>query len=333
MARSSALRLDEAFSEPLDLLGDSDHKFHDVYTPQAEIGREKIGVSESLLSGAEEYFSKFKQYDYVYWLLQRAIATFPEPPSGLALDIGSGFGNTVIPLLENFPNLSVIATDISPDLLAILRREVVTRGYQDRCSVVAMDAHGDYFKPEIADNAFGCAVLHHMIDPLKVVSNVLKALKPGGRAVFFEPFEPGHAVLRIAYSQILAEAKRRYVAWRRPFRFLGAQNRDIEVRTHRKALPGGMAWENVDDKWMFTREHFQRIADALKVTDLKIERLHPIEGMFENQTRVALKAYGGVDPDELPKWAWDILKRFDDQYFSPEQKNDLVIEGQITFVR
>jgi SAM-dependent methyltransferase len=266
-------------------------------------------------------------------LLQRAIQRFPHPPSGVVLDVGSGFGNTVIPLLQEYPALSIIASDISPDLLAILRREADRRGAAGRCATVAFDLHGDYFHPGIVDAVFGGAILHHLVDPLAAMKIVLSALRPGGRAVFFEPFQAGFAVHRIAYEQILQEARRRKLD-SPAFRFLNALSRDINVRTHQRVLPDtGMRWEQLDDKWMFTRGHFEKIAEALNVTSLHIEQIAEPENMIVNHARQSLIGYGGVDPQTLPEWAWDILRRFDDDYLSPDLKRELIVEGIVTFVK
>jgi SAM-dependent methyltransferase len=327
------VHVQDYFESRLFDLGTTDPKYAGVFAPEAEIGQEKVGVSDFLLSRAEEYFERFQHFGYAWDLLQRSIRNFPSPPSGLALDIGSGFGNTVIPLLQNFPELAIVATDISPDLLGILRRETRKRGLDARCGAVAMDSHGDYFKSGVADVAFGCAVLHHLIDPLKAVTNILKALKPGGRAVFFEPFQAGFVMCRIAYEEILAEARRRDVSGP-AFRFLNDLSRDIYVRTHQRMLPDiSMEWRQLDDKWLFTRTHFERIAEALNVSQLTIEQIAAPEDLFTRQADISLRQYGGVDPNELPSWAWEILRRFDDEHCSNDLKQELTLEGIVTFIR
>jgi SAM-dependent methyltransferase len=327
------MQTQQFFTCPLVDLGTTDAKYAGVFAPEPEIGKEKVGVSELLLSRAEEYFDRFQHFGYAWDLLQRSIRSFPAPPSGLVVDIGSGFGNTVIPLLENYPELSVIATDISPDLLSILRREARKRGLDERCGTVAMDSHGDYFQAGVADAAFGCAVLHHLIDPLTAVANVLKALKPGGRAVFFEPFQAGFVLCRIAYEEILSEARRRQV-WGPAFRYLTDLSRDIHVRTHQRMTPdAGMEWHQLDDKWLFSRVHFEKIADALNVRSITIEQIATPDSLFTRQARVSLREYGGIDPEELPSWGWDILRKFDEEHCSDELKQELTLEGIVTFVR
>jgi SAM-dependent methyltransferase len=322
------------FEVPLVDLGKENEKFRGVLCPEPEVSLPKIGVSESLLSGAEEYFRKFQQFSYIYGLMKAELDSVNCSPTGLAVDFGSGFGNTVIPLLEHFPQLKVIATDISPDLLAILRREAFKREINNRCAVVAMDAQRDYFKPEIADVTFGCAMLHHMADPEKVVRTALKILKPGGHAIFFEPFELGCTISRLAYLEILATAKRQN-EWGPGFDFLANLNMDIIVRAHRHRYPGfSEQWYNLDDKWLFTREYFEKICVSAGASKVHIRGLHEPEKQFRTQTKVALTAYGNLPyPDSLPQWAWDILDRYDNEHFSPELKRELTIEAAVVFTK
>lgn len=320
----------------------------EVYMPQPEASLPKHGVSAAFLADAEEYFTRFKNYGYLYTLMSETFKRLDYTPEGLVVDFGSGFGNSVIPLLENY-DIQVIATDISPNLLQILKREARLRGFQDRCSAVAQDAQNCYFLPKRADLVVGCAVLHHMVEPLAVVRAATTVLKSGGKAVFFEPFELGHQILQIAYRQILAEAKQRKENGA-GFDYLAALNQDIHARTHRGNFAQAKniwknplsktnweallfkdrcnnRWKELDDKWLFCASHFKKISDELGCK-IEILPLHDNQHQFTRQTKVALESYGGLKcPDALPDWAWSILNDFDENYFSPEGLLDLPIEA------
>lgn len=297
-----------------------------VLVPEPETSLPKIGVSPAFLAHAEDYFTRFQNYGYLYTLMSETFKKLNYVPNGLVVDFGSGFGNSVIPLLENY-DVKVVATDISPDLLRILKREAAAKGFSERVSAVAQDAQNCYFVPQRADLVVGCAVLHHMVNPMAVVRAATTVLKPGGRAVFFEPFELGHQILRIAYLQILEEAKRRRVKGK-GFDYLTALNTDIYVRTYRNKLEHWKyTWKDLDDKWLFCANHFKQISDELGCK-IEVLPLHDNQHQFTRQTKVALEAYGGLKvPEALPDWAWKILNDFDENYFSPEALNDLPIEA------
>ena len=93
------------FSAPLADLGSTDLKYAGVLCPEPELNLPKIGVTETLLSGAEDYFKKFENFSYIFGLLKGELDALGVEPRGIAIDFGSGFGNTVIPLLENYRDL------------------------------------------------------------------------------------------------------------------------------------------------------------------------------------------------------------------------------------
>jgi SAM-dependent methyltransferase len=330
----ASLPVADLFTVPLVDLGNSVPKYGGILCPEPELGRPKIGVTETLLSGAEDYFLKYQSFSYWLSLLNAEMKALRRDPVGLAVDFGSGFGNTVIPLLEHCPDLRILATDISPDLLAILRREAIKRGLMERCAVVALDVQRDYLRSEFADLVFGSAILHHLADPESLVRIALKILKPGGHAIFFEPFEEGHAVMRLAFSEILREAKRRRETGP-GFDFLEGINTDIAVRTHRRSYPGwDKKWFELDDKWLFTRSFFDRINLAVGTTDLVVRPLHGVESPFTIHTRNVLTSYAGLpDRNALPNWAWDILRRYDEDTFSEDMKRQLIIEGAVIITK
>ncbi len=252
----------------------------------------------------------------------------------MAVDFGSGSGNTVIPLLENFPDLAIIATDISPDLLAILLREVTKRGARDRCAAVAFDAQNDYLQEGIAEIVFGGAVLHHLVEPEALLRTTMKVLKPGGHAIFFEPFEDGHSVLRLAYEEILGRAaEKRETA--PGFDFLRALATDIAVRSHRRGYPGfSDKWIHLDDKWLFTHAYFDEVCDLVGASKVQVRPINAPDSPFTAQTRSAFEHYAGLEPDQaIPKWAWEILRRYDEDAFSHDMRKDLVIEGAVVITK
>jgi len=336
-ARPERLGIEELnryFSAPLADLGSTDPKYAGVLCPEPELNLPKIGVTETLLSGAEDYFKKFENFSYIFGLLKGELDALGVEPRGIAIDFGSGFGNTVIPLLENYRDLSIVATDISPDLLAILLREATKRGIADRCACVALDAQRDYFAEGVADIVFGGAVLHHLAEPDALLKTVVRILKPGGHAIFFEPFENGHSVLRLAYEEILQRAKAEQ-ATGPGFDFLAGLAKDIAVRSHRRAYPGfSEAWFNLDDKWLFTNSYFDRMRQLTGASDLHIRPFNNRLQPFTKHTRNSLVNYAGLTvPDSLPDWAWEVLRRFDEDAFSTDMRNDLVIEGAVVITK
>jgi ubiquinone/menaquinone biosynthesis C-methylase UbiE len=100
------------------------------------------------------------------------------------VDFGCGSGaNTA--LLAN-RGAHVWAIDISEDLLRLAQRRLSVSGCAGGATFIAGSAHDIPFADDSIDVVFGIAILHHL-DLDLVAREVLRVLKPGGRAIFQEP--------------------------------------------------------------------------------------------------------------------------------------------------
>jgi SAM-dependent methyltransferase len=288
--------------------------------------KQKAGVTSQFVDDAAMYHAKYANYDRWKWLLKKALdqLALPDTPA-LVLDVGSGSGNSVLPMLELLPGCRVVATDISPNLLMILRDALAEREYLDRCLLVSGDLTEVRFTEGAFDLAVGAAILHHVIDPAPVVEACLQALKPGGAAIFYEPFEAGNVILRIAYEQILSRTDE-FPLSADAARVLAAFCRDYEVRSGSDKT--GAIFREIDDKWLFTKSYFEEIARQVGAS-VTIFPLHESDQQFRKQTVTNLRLTLGSE-DALPPAAWEVIDYFDN-VFSPEFKRELVIEGCIIF--
>lgn len=100
-------------------------------------------------------------------------------PTDKVLEIGCGTGLFTRKVHE-LTGAHVVATDVSEELLSIARKE-----YPDGEFVIA-DAMKLQFPNASFDVVFGSSILHHL-DFEKVMPELFRVLKPGGRVVFAEP--------------------------------------------------------------------------------------------------------------------------------------------------
>jgi SAM-dependent methyltransferase len=319
------IELPQLFAEPLEDLGDANPDFRGILAPVSERGAAKTGVTAQFLERAADYHASYANVEYFRLLIDVTLARLAMPPAPRAiLDIGSGSGNSVIPLLDRFPDAFVVAVDLSPQLLAILRDHLEREPrYRGRHALVCMDASRDLYRPQAFDLAVGAAILHHVIEPQRVLQACASALAPGGTAIFFEPFEAGHDLLLLAYRAILAEAERRAERGA-GMDMLQRLVTDYEVR---KASGDDPVLRGLDDKWLFTRSFFR---DAGRGEWAQCE-VHPINGQVSpltEQTRTNLQLGLGAEMDALPGWAWQRLAEFESA-FSPAAREDLLFEGAV----
>ena len=122
------------------------------------------------------------------------------------LDIGSGGGTTVFPLLELYPRAEIIASDLSLNLLRELRQWHADH-YPDgaRLSLLQLNAEDTVFDDAQLDVVMGADVLHHLPELGKVFVEIDRILKPDGVALFFEGFESGFQLLSLVMQLLIAK--------------------------------------------------------------------------------------------------------------------------------
>jgi ubiquinone/menaquinone biosynthesis C-methylase UbiE len=300
--------------------------FRGVLTPVPELGEKREGIDAVFLDNAEDYYKKYQGFDYWKSLIEQACSKIGLTDVTTIVEFGCGFGNSTLPLLEIFPAAHIIATDLSPNLLSILKRLLDARGLAHRCTPVAMDAHKDYIENNYADLVIGSAILHHLVKPELFVERAMQILKPGGAAIFFEPFEAGNALLRLICLTIAEEADRRKLS-NRAIEWLRTIPATLEPQIMRHETSD---WADRNDKWAFPRSVLERIARDVRA-ELMVYPIHDNIGQFTRHFTYMLQTYRGMAKEALPQWCWDIFDRFDRRLFSPEMLLDLPLEGAIIF--
>ncbi|MFY2599302.1 class I SAM-dependent methyltransferase [Achromobacter xylosoxidans] len=314
-------------------LSASDSRYKGVLTPSSEVDAPKIGISEQFLSHAAVYDQKYEHADPVSVLLKRAFELTNFQKSGRleVLDIGTGSGkNSIIPLRTIFPNARFIATDLSPDLLAILLAHADKSGFRSSIACVCTDAMESHFVPGRFDVVTGIAILHHLIDPTRALRAAYTALRKDGVAVFFDPFE-GFALIRIIFSLILEKAPTCPGEIEDDvLRFLRAMITDIEARTG--SDKSAERFRHMDDKWLFTRTFVEREAKNAGFREVQILAKDTTETAIRDYVSDLLRLGLGKPQEALPSWAWAYVDLVESS-LSTEMKNDLVFEGAIVLVK
>jgi SAM-dependent methyltransferase len=312
------------------------------------------GVTAGFTEHAMEYSERFDNTDYYRWLLRNTFrflewSDFSSPRRILDLGVGSGSSTQV--LLEMFPNAEVVACDISAQMLQLVRQRLAKQpGMPERCISIQLDSERLRFQPNHFDLVVGMAMLHHLFHPERAIQQSFHALKLGGHAIFFDPFEPGKALLGLAAREIAERLQCNRLALL-PHRILGRLTRilgrlkldglvpkpkvitlintlldyanGIAVMAQRdKTLP---IFQRLDDKWIFTKDYLEEQGGAAgfsRTWTIPIAEVGP--NYFENQARCMLREQrlDGV----MPQWAWNVFGRLD-RAFSAEFKQELFAEG------
>ena len=132
---------------------------------------------------------------------RETVARAQARPGQTVLDLCAGTCDLAL-LLGNTvgPTGRVVACDLNAEMLAIGRRKVATRGYDDRIACVLGNAEGLQFDDASFDALTVAFGIRNVTNIPKALAEMFRVLKPGGRAVCLEFSRPTTAVLRKAYD-------------------------------------------------------------------------------------------------------------------------------------
>jgi SAM-dependent methyltransferase len=114
--------------------------------------------------------------------LVKALGEWPAEPFDDALEIGSGTGYFSLNLLQLGAIERLVATDISPEMLSTLAKTAAR--LEVKAETTVTDAETLPFEDQSFDLVFGHAVLHHLPDLDRALSEFHRVLRPGGALAF-----------------------------------------------------------------------------------------------------------------------------------------------------
>lgn len=247
-----------------------------------------------------------------------------------ALELGAGFGSGTYAMASLNKDLKIIATELSTAMLARHKKDGEKKFPENEKQIVRCQINADesFFKDGAFDIVFGTAILHHVFEPLNIIKEAGRILKPNGIAIFTEPFEPAYGLLKIAYEFLLLMEKNK----RFPFKHIS-----LTIKQRNYLLNCINIWNkinvdsphskedllNLDDKWFFPYEYFDETArNAGFETILKLPATFPNEQLIEHLCKV----HTSGNNVELPPIIFDIIKIIDGA-FSKKQKRCMPGDG------
>ena len=294
----------------------------------------KATISDQFRANAADYHARYAAAGHFQALFEQALSATATviPPAPLVLDLGSGSGvNSVAPCLRLFPGARLVATDLSAELLAILGENLGLMEARDQVACIVMDAMGDHVAHGAFDLVTGASILHHLLRPQLGLAAAARALKPGGKAIFFEPFD-GYSLIRLAYRRILGEAPLHRDDPLHPAiaAVLDAMSIDIAARTE----PDTTAphFPHLDDKWLFAPERIEAWARKLGFSSVEFVPHNDGPNLYRKVVEVQVRLSTGRDDLQAPRWALAILDEFD-AAIPPLIKRRMILEGSIVLTR
>jgi SAM-dependent methyltransferase len=124
---------------------------------------------------------------------------FKQLPGGRVLDVATGRGNFVQALMEGLPAFEEITgIDNSPRAIAAASEAVK----HEKVRFIQMDATCLDFPDASFDMVCISNSLHHLPDPLKVLSEMVRVLKLGGKLVVSEMYRDNQAETQLTHIEL-----------------------------------------------------------------------------------------------------------------------------------
>jgi len=106
---------------------------------------------------------------------------------GLLLDLGTGPGYLPIEIVKRSSAISCDGIDLSGRLIKMARRNAMKAGVADRLNFEVGNAANLRFENESYDMVISTGMLHMLKDPVRVLMECYRVLRPGGEAWIYDP--------------------------------------------------------------------------------------------------------------------------------------------------
>ena len=169
---------------------------------------EKRAISSKKLQNRLNLNSKLGSKDLTKWLFER----YKIKKNDVILELGCGIGNHVLKhskIVEK--NGLVLATDYSGKSLRVLKKKIKSKNIIIKC--ISMDDIPSYLKNEKVkfDKIVSSYALYYAKNPIKVIKECSKFLKPKGKFLITAPCYP-HTLTEFALKQkTLPVIAKRYI--------------------------------------------------------------------------------------------------------------------------
>jgi ubiquinone/menaquinone biosynthesis C-methylase UbiE len=174
-----------------------------------------------------------------YFVARRAAELMPQ---GIAADLGCGPGLLAVELAGRAPGLRVVGVDLSPEMLVQGAEHARERGVEEHASFRLGDVEQLSFPDASLDLVLSTLSLHHWSDPVTVLDEIARILRPGGAflVVDLRRDMPAPAYLLVWFAQHVVVP----AALRRIGEPLGSRNaaytpQEAMAMLERSSLAGG----------------------------------------------------------------------------------------------
>ncbi len=142
------------------------------------------GIEDPEVAAAFDFIASLPQMRLLRWYtIQRALAL---KSSGQAADLGCGPGHLVLEMAAQAPDLHITGVDLSDEVLQKAEAAAQRSGLGAQVSFRKGDVQTIPFADDSLDLVVSTLSLHHWGDPIAVLDEIARVLRPGGAFVIFD---------------------------------------------------------------------------------------------------------------------------------------------------
>lgn len=134
----------------------------------------------------------------------------------LVLDVGTGPGYLPIAIAKLMNEVEVVGIDLGVDMVRMAKASAQKAGVADRVKLEVMNAQKMHYEDSYFDSVVSTRSFHHWRNKVKVLNEIYRVLKPGGKALIYELRKDAPAEdledLKVRYGVVVGSLVYRAVA-------------------------------------------------------------------------------------------------------------------------
>jgi len=142
------------------------------------------GIEDPDVAAAFEWVTRMPQMRWIRHFVSSQATLLKD--TGEAIDLGCGAGQLVVEMAQKASSLHVTGIDLSEEMLADARVAAQRAGLDDRVDFRLANVDEIPFPDRSLDLVISTASLHHWAEPVKVLNEINRVLKPEGAYYIFD---------------------------------------------------------------------------------------------------------------------------------------------------